>query len=242
VAGIVHLVAPQAQIMPIRVLNSDGRGNAFQAANAILYAALHGADVINLSLGASQPSLLLRATVAEAAALGTVVVAAAGNLNSPAKQYPAAEGCAIAITAVDAETHKADFASYGGWIEAAAPGVGIYSTFTNGGYAWWDGTSMAAPFAAGQAALLRSADPSLTLDELGRLMGGTTDSINAANPGYAGLLGEGLINPLASLQALDSGSIPGINTTCWRIADDSENKARAWTCVHGRVLFFGGFF
>jgi thermitase len=208
VSGIVHLIAPEARIMPVRVLNSDGRGNAFQAANAILYAAVNGADVINLSLSAAQPSLLLHVTVAEAASLGALVVAAAGNLNNNAAQYPAADACALAITAVDANRRKASFASFGPWVSAAAPGVAIYSSVPTSGYAWWSGTSMAAPFAAGQAALLRSLAPDASLDDLARLIGGTAQSLDADNPGQAQLLGAGLINPLASLQALLAGEIP----------------------------------
>ena len=208
VAGIVHLVAPDARLLVLRVLNSDGRGNNFRTASAIVYAAHHGADAINLSLGTPNQSLLLREVVGEAAQLGVIVVGAAGNLNTDAKQYPAAEDCAIAVTSVNARDKKSSFANYGDWIGVAAPGENIYSTFPVDGYAWWSGTSMATPFVAGQAALLLGADPHLTLDEVGLLIGGTTDSLDRANPAYRSQLGEGRIDLLASLESLVNNTWP----------------------------------
>ena len=208
VAGIVYLVAPEARILPLRVLNSDGRGNNFRTASAIVYATHRGADAINLSLGTPNQSALLREVVVEAAQIGVVVVAAAGNLNTDAKQYPAAEDCAIAVTSVNVRDKLSSFANYGSWIGVAAPGENIYSTFPVDGYAWWSGTSMATPFVAGQAALLRGANPQLTRDEVGLLIGGTTDSLDRRNPLYRGQLGEGRIDLLASLESLVSSAWP----------------------------------
>jgi len=208
IAGIVHLVAPDARLLPLRVLNSDGRGNNFRTASAIVYAAHRGADAINLSLGTPHQSVLLREVVGEAAQLGVIVVGAAGNLNTDAKQYPAAEACAIGVTSVNARDKKSSFANYGDWIGVAAPGENIYSTFPVDRYAWWSGTSMATPFVAGQAALLRGVNPQLSLDEVGLLIGGTTDSLDRANPAYRGQLGEGRIDLLASLESLVAGTWP----------------------------------
>jgi thermitase len=208
VTGIVHLVAPEARLLPLRVLNSDGRGNNFRTASAIVYAAHHGADAINLSLGTPKQSTLLREVVGEAARLGAVVVGAAGNLNTSAKQYPAAEACAIAVTSVNLQDKKSSFANYGDWIGVAAPGENIYSAFPVNGSARGNGTSMATPFVTGQAALLRGAGPQLTLDEVGRLIGGTARSLERRNPAYPGLLGEGRIDILASLESLVANSLP----------------------------------
>lgn len=208
VAGIVHLVAPDARLLPLRVLNSDGRGNTFRTASAILYAAYRGADAINLSLGTPNQSVLLREAVSEAARLGVVVVAAAGNLNTNAYQYPAAEACVIAVTSVNTHDRKSSFANYGDWIGVAAPGENIYSAFPVDGYASWSGTSMATPFVAGQAALLRGANQQLTLDEVGLLIGGTADSLDKRNPAYWGRLGEGRIDILTSLESLAANSWP----------------------------------
>ena len=208
VAGIVHLIAPQARLLPLRVLNSDGRGNNFRTASAIVYAAQRGVDAINLSLGTPHESILLREAVVEAARRGVVVVGAAGNLNTDAKQYPAAEACSIAVTSVSDNDKKSSFANYGEWIGVSAPGESIYSAFPVDGYAWWSGTSMATPFVAAQAALLRAADPELTLDEVGLLIGGTTDPLDNKNPSYRSQLGEGRVDFLASLESLAANTLP----------------------------------
>jgi thermitase len=164
VAGIVHLVAPRAHIMPLRVLNKKGYGSVFHVAEAIAFADRKGADVINLSLGTPSWSKLLREEVDEAISDGAVVVAAAGNYDSTLPQYPASNGPLVwvasstdgllAATSVDAQMSKSDFANYGTWIDVAAPGEGILSTYPVSRYAYWSGTSMAAPFVSGQAALI----------------------------------------------------------------------------------------
>ena len=180
-------------------------------AEAILFALENGADVINLSLGmAESSSYFLEDIVDEAAAQGVVVVAASGNLNNSLRQYPAAADCALGVTAIDPNQIKADFASYGNWVSLAAPGVGIHSTLPVNGYGSWSGTSMAAPFVAGQAALLLSLDPDLTVVQVADLMGGTAVPLNPTNPGYINQLGAGQIDVLASLQALQAGNIPAI--------------------------------
>ena len=191
VAGIVHLTAPDAQIMPLRVLDSDGRGNVFVIAEAVQRAVdpdgdpktNDGVDVINMSLSSSRESDLIRDVSDDLDAVeedddddddtgpalqgvpvgGVTVVGSAGNdaLEQPA--YPAAETGVIGVASVDRQEKKSDFSNYFGSpeVDVSAPGDDIYSTFTEGRYAEWDGTSMAAPFVAGQAALIRSLRPGL---------------------------------------------------------------------------------
>jgi subtilisin family serine protease len=223
VAGIVHIVAPQAQIMPIRVLDTDGRGYAFTVAEAILFAVENGARVINLSLGMPEESEFLEDIIEEAAEEGVVFVAAAGNLNSTQKQYPAATECVVSVTAVDANRVKAGFANYGSWLLLSAPGVGIHSTLPVNGYGSWSGTSMAAPFAAGQAALLLSLNPGLNVVQTADLMGGTAVNLNPFNPGYVNQLGVGLINVAASLEALQAGNIPDLELLDDDCAGDDDD-------------------
>jgi subtilisin family serine protease len=208
VAGIILLVAPDARIMPVRALDSDGTGNAFSVAEAILFAVDNGADVINLSLGTTEESELLEDAIEEAAESGVLVIAAAGNLGSTREVYPAAEECALAVTSVGPTDRKSNFASYGAWVDLAAPGESIYSTFPVDGYAWWSGTSMAAPFVSGQAALLLSFESSLDLEDTASLIAGTARSLPIVKPVRKQLLGVGKIDVTASLAALAAGEIP----------------------------------
>ncbi len=208
VAGIIHLVAPEAQIMPLRVLDSDGQGNSFIVAEAMLYALENGADIINLSLGTTYQSQFLLDVVAQVTDAGVVVVAAAGNYGEDTPQYPAAADCALAVTALGPGHIKAEYANYGPWVDLVVPGKHIYSTYPNGSFAWWNGTSMSAPFVAGQAALIVGYSPSLTLEEIGDLIAGTAVSLDNANPNYAGQLGAGLIDIQDSLTTLANGDWP----------------------------------
>ena len=201
VAGLVALVAPGAKIMPLRVLDADGTGNAWVLAEAMLHAVDpdgnpatdDGAHVINMSLGSLSRTQLLDsvgviATCNIPAAIvkplddfsdpgynadkqrcsvgsGAVIVAAAGNDGSGSvREYPAAEGVygLIAVTASTTASRLADFSNFGSWVHVAAPGEGLTSAVPGGGFGTWSGTSMAAPLAAGTAALLRSREPALT--------------------------------------------------------------------------------
>lgn len=209
VAGIVHRVAPDAQIMPLRVLDSDGQGDSFIIAKAILYAADNGADVINLSLGTIWPSHLLQDVVAQVTAEGVLVVAAAGNLNTDIAQYPAASPCALAVTAVGPGLHKSGYASYGLWVDVTGPGIPVYSTYP-GGFSWWQGTSMSTPFVAGQAALLYSLVPTLTPADVATFIAGTAQPVDTANPDYTDLLGAGRVRIADSMNALINGNWPTI--------------------------------
>lgn len=209
VAGIVHLVAPEAKIMPLRALDSDGRGNTYAVASAIHFALHHDADVINLSLGVGKvESDVLTEATRTAAEEGVLVVAAAGNQNSDVPQYPADDECVVAVSTVGPMGVRAPFANFGSWIDLVAPGESIHSTFPTNGYAWWSGSSMATPFVSGLAGLLFGNDQTLSPIEVSDLIGTTARSTDNANPDYQGKLGYGLIDAEAALVALSSGQQP----------------------------------
>lgn len=244
VAGIIHLVAPEALILPVRVLDSEGQGNYYALAEAIDYAADQGAQVMNLSLGTTVDSDLLQEVVAEATAAGVVLVAAAGNLNSNAVQYPAANPDVLAVTAVGPLAVKADFANYGEWVDMAAPGESITSTFPVDGYAQWSGTSMATPFVAGQAALLRALFPTASAAGIGDIIGATAQPIDHLNPNYSGELGAGLIDagasvnyaPVSGLAASnDSPSRQGTPTTLTAAVTAGSDVIYTWDLGDGNV-------
>lgn len=195
VAGVIHALAPDAQLMPLRILDSQGRGNTFVLAYAIELAVANGADVINLSLGADCRSQVLADTIAAALAQGVLIVAAAGNDGNPALQCPAGTPGVIGVAAVDAQKRRAIWSNYGGWVDLAAPGVGITSTFpfglgaetnTGPGYAAWSGTSMATPFVTGAAALTLQknviAQANLSARALATHLIDAGDDISALNP------------------------------------------------------------
>ncbi len=185
VAGIVLLVAPEANILPIRALNADGIGEIYGVAMAIEYAVDQGADIINLSLGTDLKTDLLEDVVREATRAGVLVIAAAGNTGSDLPEYPAADPCAIGVTSHDQDRELVSDAASGPWVDLAAPGESIYSAMLGGGYGWWSGTSMAAPFVSGQAALIKAIRPDMTLRQittLTRMISHDLDSSGEGNP------------------------------------------------------------
>ncbi len=213
IAGIVLLVAPDARIMPIRALDSDGIGDTVQIADAIKFAVANGAHVINLSLGTAADGGLISDAVKEATLAGVFVVSAAGNLNTDAKQFPGADNCAIGVTSAGSTDVKSSFSNWGSWIDIVAPGEGIPSALPPSGYGTWSGTSMSAPFVAGQAALIRSMRPLLNARQIASVMAHTSTQIDDLNPQYAGKLGEGRIDAGAAVTFLQTGNaIPDVGS------------------------------
>ncbi len=204
VAGIIHAVAPAARILAVRVLDSDGVGYAFAIVRGLVAAVNRGARVANLSLGLETSSMALAAGVDYARAAGVIVVAPTGNADSEAIEIPAAIPSVTAVAGTDDGDRKAPFSSYGVGTDLAAPAVGILSTYVGGGYASWSGTSMAAPFVAGVAALVyewlgpRSADSAA---EVERALHSGAVPLGAVDLVYGALLGAGRVSALGSLEA-----------------------------------------
>jgi subtilisin family serine protease len=204
VAGLAAMMAPDASLLVLKVLDSDGIGESFRIAAGIYYAVEHGADVINLSLALSNERQILKDAVGYARECGLVVVAAAGNLDQeqPAR-YPAAHPDVIGVASTDAADHKSEFSNYGGHIWLSAPGSDVVSTVPGNAYARWQGTSMSAALVSAAAALVRSADEQATPDDVAEILADTARNLDAENPGYPGVLGAGRLDLAAALGAPD---------------------------------------
>ncbi|SDX55112.1 thermitase Serine peptidase. MEROPS family S08A [Marininema mesophilum] len=149
-------VAPSAEIYAVRVLDNNGSGTLANVASGITSAADNNADVISLSLGAMFGATELKDAINYAWNKGSVVVAAAGNNSLPLPSYPAYYSKAIAVAATDSSDKKASYSQWGTWVDIAAPGTDIYSTYKGSTYKSLSGTSMATPHVAGVAGLLAS--------------------------------------------------------------------------------------
>ncbi len=174
-------VAYNARIMPVRVLDTNGFGSSANIAAGIRYAANNGARVINLSLGGGGLSRDIQSAVQYATQLGAVVVMASGNEAQSLPSYPArlAIQTGIAVGAIDINKRLANFSNDAGpnpLSYVVASGVNVYSTTPNNTYRSYSGTSMATPHVSGVAALVLSANPTLTPAQVTSLL------IETANP------------------------------------------------------------
>lgn len=171
------------EVTSIKVLSDQGWGTQQDIINGIIKAADEGADVISLSLGGPSNDSRQRAyseVVKYAQKSGAIVVVAAGNSSGNAKDHaPASAEGVLCISAVDEQLQKASFSNTVEDLKMglAAPGVNIYSTFTNGTYQSLNGTSMATPYVSGLLGIMKALKPELTTEEAYEILNGTGKAI-----------------------------------------------------------------
>jgi type VII secretion-associated serine protease mycosin len=203
-------VAPQATILSLKVTNSDTY-NGNSVIEAVDAAVAYHVGVIEISSTVS-PSPALESAVENAIANNVVVVASAGNdpqdtngnIIREGPYYPAEYPGVLSVGAIDQTGELANFSSTKTRVDVAAPGVNITSTYPGSSgtsYYTGDGTSFAAPFVAGVAALVRARYPQLKAPQVVRLIDGTADG--SAGPGT----GHGLVNPVQALTAVQPESL-----------------------------------
>ena len=228
------------QIMCLRVgaRADDGNGyvNSTNCGQAIDYAAMMGANVINCSWGSQGTSAMVQG-MSNATAAGVTVAHAAGNGNSEIPDFLDVLGDdVLSVASTTSSDTKSGFSNYGNWIDISAPGSGIYSTVSfsyNPSYGFKSGTSMAAPMVCGTALLIRSMMPSLSRQQVDSIIFATADNIDAQNPSYVGLLGAGRINAYNALANLANAKISaditeGIAPLSVQFSDLSPNSPFSW--------------
>lgn len=211
------------RLMAINAADRFGEGIGY-GYEAILYAAENGADVINCSWGRTgSASLYEQDVINYATALGSVIVASAGNSGSTTLNFPACYDNVFAVTATNNWDAKASFSTFGEWVDVSAPGVDIMSTVSFNGYSRYSGTSMAAPLAAGVIALVKSMHPDWSGFRCAEQVRAAADPVDDLNPAWAGLIGRGRIDALQAVTAVT----PGLRLTAVTFAgEDGDAQFR----------------
>ena len=230
VTGLINLAAPDTRVVPVRILETDGKGTTFALAKGILHAMSKGADVINLSLSMQHDSKIVQRAIEDAESAGVVVVASAGNRGLNGVDFPAYLPCVITVAAADGNLRKAGFSSYGTQVALSAPGVDLLSTHGNENYAWWSGTSFATPLVTGGAALILEKYPGLSPQEVKDLLRSTARPDNNP-PGLDGLMGGGVLDldALARVLTTDRASL--------ETSRDSLGTVFRWSAVLDANLY-----
>ncbi len=205
VAGIVHLIAPTAKIMPLKAFHADGSSNLSDIIRAIYYAADNGANVISMSFSISQPSPGLQAAVQYALNKNVILVAASGNDGLKTLVYPASYGGVQGIGSSTSSDTKSTFSNFGsGVVTFAAPGEGIITTYPGGNYAAGWGTSFSAPMLSGAATLVLQARPAARPGDITNALSKTKQISD---------MGYGRVDLFASLTNLVGSSGSSTNTS-----------------------------
>lgn len=199
--GFVGL-APEATIIPIRQHGGEDSGKLRTLAAAIDHAVAARAQVINISQDTAEkphPNSALRIAIQKALAADIVVVASAGNNGADGRSkntYPAAYDGVLAVAASDRNNERATFSQRGEFVGIAAPGVDIVSTVPKGGHCADNGTSFAAPYVAGVAALIRAKHPKW---RQGQVVAQLQQTAERAVSGKDRHVGWGVVDPVRAL-------------------------------------------
>ena len=165
-AGIIHLIAPTARIMPLKAFKSDGSAQISDIVAAIYWAVDHGADVISMSFDTRSGSAELKKAIDYAVSKDVVLVASVGNDGQDVDVYPAAYAKVLGVGSTGARDSRSAFSNFGDTVDISAPGEGIISTFPDNRYAAGWGTSFSAPMVAGAAALMNQIKWKITSDQI----------------------------------------------------------------------------
>ena len=198
-------LSPAVSLLSMRVLDEKGEGNSFTVAQGIVEATDRGANVINLSLGGTSRSEVMKNAVDYAHENGVLIVAAVGNDGVGEVSYPAKFENVIGVSSVDANGRQSSFANYGDGVDIAAPGVGVYTAWENEEMVAFSGTSVATAFISGALASEISKNPSLLPNQVVDLV--YEYSNESEKPGFDEYTGNGILN----MGRIENRNTPNIN-------------------------------
>jgi serine protease len=242
VAGIAY----EATLMPLKVLSTEGGGTVADIAEAIRFAADHGADVVNMSLGGGGESELMQEAIDYAHKKGVVIIGAAGNSAQNSASYPARYAHVIGVAALDASGQKAPYSNFGAGVNISAPGGSTAGENEAGGilqntidpstgesiFAAYQGTSMAAPHVAGVAALIKSAGVK-DADEVAEVL---IQSARKVQDDGLNHFGAGKLDAAAAVKLALKGKITFNDFFRW-LRDNGYLNPRFW--IDGGVISLG---
>ncbi len=210
------------RLLAVKALNDSGSGDMADVADAILWAANNGADVVNMSLGSTGVLTALVDACQYAVNSDVLLLAASGNEGSASINYPAALDQCVCVGATDENSGLADFSNHGVQQELVAPGTTVPSTAPNGEYWYSDGTSMATPEVSGVAALVLAANASLPSSRLRALL--DASAVDKGAPGRDNLYGYGFVNAGRALElaSMDSPRVGGAGRQVVVVRDAME--------------------
>jgi subtilisin family serine protease len=203
-AGITG-VAYGSKILTLRAFDATGNGEDDDFAAAIVYGAMNGARVINLSFGDVYYPVILRDAIAFANSLGCTVVASSGNNGGTSTHFPSNFNEVIAVGSTSQTDKLSQTSTFGSLVDMVAPGVNILTTDRNASYATLSGTSFSAPHVAAAAALLLAQRPSLSPDEVRNILASSADDLGSK--GWDFEFGSGRLNVASALDLMADGAI-----------------------------------
>lgn len=221
------------KILPVKIDNTAGR--LVGAYDGIVYAADHGADIINNSWGSYQYSEFSQDVINYAASKGVLIVSAVGNDSTERVFYPAGYENVLSVGSSEQQDFKKHTSNYGHWVDVFAPGEAMYTLNSIGGYGINGGTSMASPVVAGVAGLIKSQFPNYSPKQIEHKILTTADNIDHLNiPEYNGKLGTGRVN---AFRALTENFHPGIEMHSIQLTDKKDDLFHP-----GDTIFISGEF
>lgn len=197
-------IAPSTEIVSVRVLNESGEGDSFTVAKGIVEAVDQGADIINLSLGGMDSSIVMDNAIEYAKLNNVLMVSAVGNEGVQGVSFPARHEDVVAVASVDAKSRVSTFSNYGDEVDIAAPGVGVITAWEENEFIHFSGTSIATAFVTG--ALASELSYSSLEDKEDALNALYANADEAEKPGKDIWAGRGVLN----VRRLEQRNTPGI--------------------------------